>query len=104
MAKDPKTVDGWERRLFDATKLYEGHESKSSIPFPYGEAWIAPAQAGELATLQTNIGTFVQQSAVQFITGKKSLDSDWDSYLKNLDQLGLKRFLEIYQEAYDKTH
>lgn len=41
---------------------------------------------------------------MQFITGKKSLDSDWDSYLKNLDQLGLKRFLEIYQEAYDKTH
>ncbi|CAM5265274.1 hypothetical protein SALBM311S_08927 [Streptomyces alboniger] len=104
VAKDPKTVDGWERRLFDATKLYEGHESKSSIPFPYGEAWIDPAQAGELATLQTNIGTFVQQSAVQFITGKKSLDSDWDSYVKNLDQLGLKRFLEIYQKAYDKTH
>ncbi|WP_328771186.1 ABC transporter substrate-binding protein [Streptomyces sp. NBC_00286] len=104
VAKDPKTVDGWERRLFEATKLYEGHESKSSIAFPYGEAWIDPAKAGELATLQTNIGTFVQQSAVQFITGKKSLDADWDSYLKNLDKLGLKRFLEIYQQAYDKKH
>ncbi|TLS44293.1 extracellular solute-binding protein [Streptomyces montanus] len=104
VAKDPKTVDGWERRLFEATKLYEGHESKSSTAFPYGEAWIDPSRAGELATLQTNIGTFVQQSAVQFITGKKSLDSDWDSYLKNLDQLGLKRFLQIYQQAYDKTH
>ncbi len=104
VAKDTKTPDGYQRRLFEATKLYEGHESKSTPPFPYQEAWIDPAQAGELATLQTNIGTFVQQSAVQFITGKKSLDSDWDSYVKNLDQLGLKRFLEIYQQAYDKTH
>ncbi|OAH14239.1 hypothetical protein [Streptomyces jeddahensis] len=41
---------------------------------------------------------------MQFITGKKSLDSDWDSYVSQLDQLGLKRFLQIYQAAYDKTH
>lgn len=79
-------------------------ESKSPPEFPLGEAWIDPARAGELATLQTNIGTFVQQSAVQFITGRKSLDSDRDSYLENLDQLGLKRFLQIYQQAHDKTH
>ncbi|MGW2642837.1 hypothetical protein [Streptomyces sp. NPDC001348] len=46
----------------------------------------------------------MQQSAVQFITGRKSLDSDRDSYLENLDQLGLKRFLQIYQQAHDKTH
>lgn len=104
VAKDTKSPDGYERRLFEATKLYARHESKSPPEFPLGEAWIDPARAGELATLQTNIGTFVQQSAVQFITGRKSLDSDWDSYLKNLDQLGLKRFLQIYQQAYDKTH
>ncbi|ADI13061.1 extracellular solute-binding protein family 1 [Streptomyces bingchenggensis BCW-1] len=103
IAKDTKTPDGYERRLFDATKLYEPHAEKAET-FPYGEAWIDPAQASELATLQTNIGTFVQQSAVQFITGKKSLDSDWDSYVKDLDKLGLERFLEIYQQSYDKTH
>ncbi|WP_202918585.1 hypothetical protein [Streptomyces cavernae] len=103
MSKDTKSPDGYERRLFEATKLYEPHADKSHM-FPYGEAWIDPAKAGELATLQTNIGTFVQQSAVQFISGKKSLDSDWDSYLKNLDQLGLKSFLQIYQQAYDKSH
>ena len=103
VAKDTKSPDGYERRLFEATKLYEPHADKAAM-FPYGEAWVDPARAGELATLQTNMGTFVQQSAVQFIIGKKSLDSDWDSYLKNLDQLGLKRFLEIYQQAYDKTH
>jgi putative aldouronate transport system substrate-binding protein len=60
--------------------------------------------ASELATLQTNLGTYIQQSAVQFITGEKSLDSDWDSYLGELDSLGLDRFLEIYQQAYDATH
>ncbi|WP_030239330.1 MULTISPECIES: extracellular solute-binding protein [unclassified Streptomyces] len=104
VARDTKSPEGYERRLFEATKLYAGHESRSTPEFPYGEAWIDPAKASELATLQTNIGTFVQQSAVQFITGKKSLDSDWDAYVENLDRFGLKRFLEIYQQAYDKTH
>ncbi|MGW1024182.1 hypothetical protein ACWD4J_10750 [Streptomyces sp. NPDC002577] len=41
---------------------------------------------------------------MQFITGRKSLDSDWDSYVKNIDKLGLERFLQIYQQSYDKSH
>jgi putative aldouronate transport system substrate-binding protein len=100
---DPMSVDGYERRLFEATELYEPHADKSLV-FPYGEAWIDPGVSSELATLQTNIGTYVQQSAVQFVTGEESLDSDWDSYLGELDSLGLDRFLEIYQQAYDESH
>jgi putative aldouronate transport system substrate-binding protein len=55
------------------------------------------------ATLQTDIATSITQSTAQFITGQKSLDSDWDSYVSDLGKLGLKRFLHIYQEAYDKS-
>ncbi|OAH14240.1 type 2 periplasmic-binding domain-containing protein [Streptomyces jeddahensis] len=58
VAKDIKSPDGYERRLFEATKLYEPHADMSQV-FPYGEAWVEPSQARELATLQTNIGTFV---------------------------------------------
>ncbi|OAH13994.1 hypothetical protein [Streptomyces jeddahensis] len=72
--------------------------------FPFEETWIDPAKAQELATLQINIGTFVQQSNVQFITGRKSLDADWDTYKADLDKLGLKQFLKLYQEAYDASH
>ncbi|RDG39641.1 extracellular solute-binding protein [Streptomyces corynorhini] len=102
VAADPKSPDGYERRLFEATKLYEGHEGKTET-FPSGRLWIAPAEASELGTLQTNIGSYIQQNTVQFITGKKSLDSDWDSYLSGLDKLGLKRYLQIQQEAYDAS-
>lgn len=102
VSMDTKSADGYERRLFDATKLYEPHADRA-LAFPYGEVWIDPKVATELATLQTNIGTFVQQNAVQFITGKKSLGSDWDSYVSQLDKLGLKRYLQIYQDAYDAS-
>jgi ABC-type glycerol-3-phosphate transport system substrate-binding protein len=100
---DPMTTEGYERRLFEATELYEPHVDEDLV-FPVGETWIDGTVASELATLQTNLGTYIQQSAVQFVTGEKSLDSDWDSYVSELDGLGLDRFLEIYQQAYDASH
>ncbi|GAA1559902.1 ABC transporter substrate-binding protein [Kribbella hippodromi] len=93
---------GYERKLFEATKLYAGHEDKAQI-YPFWRVWIDPTLANEVATLQTNLENYVQQNALQFITGSKNLDSDWDAYVKGLDSLGLKRYLEIQQAAYDKA-
>ncbi|MFK4089527.1 ABC transporter substrate-binding protein [Kribbella sp. NPDC020789] len=101
IATDIYSQAGYERRLYEATKLYAGKEDKSKI-YPYWKVWIDPSLAGEVATLQTNIDNYVQQNALQFITGSKKLDTDWDSYVKGLDGLGLKRYLEIQQAAYDK--
>jgi putative aldouronate transport system substrate-binding protein len=101
IATDIYSPEGYERRLFEATKLYEGKEDKSKI-YPYWKVWIDPSLAGEVATLQTNIENYVQQNALQFITGSKNIDSEWDAYVKGLEGLGLKRYLEIQQAAYDK--
>ncbi|NIK58538.1 ABC transporter substrate-binding protein [Kribbella shirazensis] len=101
IATDIYTPAGYERRLFEATKLYEGKEDKSKI-YPYWKVWIDPSLAGEVSTLQTNIENYVQQNALQFITGSKNIDSEWDAYVKGLEGLGLKRYLEIQQTAYDK--
>lgn len=93
---------GYERRLFEATKLYQGHEDKAAI-FPYWTVWVDPSMSSELATLQTNIESYVEQNALQFITGSKNIDTDWNSYLKGLNALGLTRYLQIEQQAYDKS-
>jgi putative aldouronate transport system substrate-binding protein len=99
---DLHSQEGYERRLFEATKLYAGKEDKAQI-YPFWKVWIDPSLASEVATLQTNIENYTQQNALQFITGSKNLDSDWDAYVKGLDGLGLKRYLEIQQTAYDKV-
>ncbi|MET9271480.1 ABC transporter substrate-binding protein [Kribbella sp. NPDC003557] len=101
IATDVYSPAGYERRLYEATKLYAGKEDKSKI-YPYWKVWIEPTLANEMATLQTNIDNYVQQNALQFVTGSKNLDTDWDGYVKGLDGLGLKRYLEIQQAAYDK--
>lgn len=89
----------YERRLYDATLLYQGHEPKEL--FPMWAIWIDPALTDEASILQTNIKNYIEQSALQFITGNKDLTKDWDAYVKGLDNLKVGRYLEILQKAYD---
>jgi putative aldouronate transport system substrate-binding protein len=45
----------------------------------------------------------VNQNALQFITGVKDLDADWDSYVAGLEQLDLPGYLAAMQAAYDAS-
>lgn len=92
---------GLERQLYQATMLYDGKQPKEV--YPNGALWVDPANADELSMLQTNIKDYVEQNALQFVTGSKSLDKDWDAYVKGLDRLNLKRYLEIMQASYDSS-
>jgi putative aldouronate transport system substrate-binding protein len=92
---------GLERRLFDATKLYDGHADKAQV-FPATSVWPDPNLGSELATLQTNLNSYVTQNQLAFITGSKNIDTGWDAYVKGLDSTGMTRYLQIQQQAYDK--
>jgi putative aldouronate transport system substrate-binding protein len=102
-ATDIKTPDGYERRLFEATKLYEGHESAEL--FPYWEVGVTGETATELATIQTNIENFVVQASAEFVTGVRDIgsDEDWAEFQQNLTDLGAERYVQIYQEAWDAS-
>ncbi|TLS48735.1 extracellular solute-binding protein [Paenibacillus antri] len=91
----------YERRLYQATLLYQGHEPQEL--FPMWSVWVNPEQVDELSMLQTNIKKYIEQSSLQFVTGSKDLNADWDGYVKGLKDLGLDRYLEILQEAYDAS-
>jgi putative aldouronate transport system substrate-binding protein len=98
---DIYSQDGFERRLFQATKLYEGKEPKDRI-FPSWNLWLDKADTAEAARLQTSLQNFVAESELQFITGQKKLDAvSWGAYLGELRGLGLQRYLDLMQKAYD---
>jgi putative aldouronate transport system substrate-binding protein len=92
---------GYERRLQEATTLYEGKQPKEV--FPHWAVWLDPAVADEAATLRTNITSYIDQNALQFVTGAQDLDAGWDAYVAGLEQLNLARYLEIMQQAYDNS-
>ncbi|WP_152391930.1 extracellular solute-binding protein [Paenibacillus guangzhouensis] len=100
-ATDIYASNGYERRLYDATLLYQGHEPKDI--FPIWSIWIDPAEIDEASLLQTNLRNYIEQNELQFITGNKDINKDWDDYVKGLENLKLDRYLEILQKAYDNT-
>lgn len=91
---------GYERRLFEATKLYEGHESDEA--FPYWDATVTGDTAKELGTIQTNVESFIVRASAEFVTGVRDINSDehWAEFQKNLTDLGADRYIEIYQAAW----
>jgi putative aldouronate transport system substrate-binding protein len=93
---------GYERRLFQATKNNYDTKQPKQV-FPYWALWIEPTSADQASMLQTNITNYVNQSALQFITGNKNLDKDWDAYVKGFDGLDLKTYLTIMQKSYDSS-
>lgn len=91
--------DGYERRLYEATRLYE--EAKPREVYPIWSVWIDAAEVDEASILQANIKNYVDQNALQFITGHKDLDQDWQAYVEGLNNMGVPRYLEIMQHAYE---
>jgi putative aldouronate transport system substrate-binding protein len=92
---------GYERRLQDATDLMVGKESPDL--FPIWSLWPDLDTADALAMQRQNITDYVNQNALAFVTSAKSLDSDWDAYVADLDQLDLKGYLEAMQKAYEAS-
>lgn len=92
--------DGYERRLYDATLPYESSEPKTA--YPIWSVWIDAEAADEANMLQSNIKNYVDRSALQFITGNKDLNRDWQAYAEGLNNMGVPRYLEIMQQAYDE--
>ncbi|HVO69042.1 MAG TPA: hypothetical protein VMT24_03290, partial [Aggregatilineaceae bacterium] len=96
---DIYTETGYEHRLLLATNLYSGKQSKNLYPF--WAVWPDPTVADELGLLTQNINDYINTNAAAFITGSKSLDKDWDAYVKGLNDLGLPHYLDLLQKQYD---
>lgn len=59
------------------------------------------AELEEYEELYSTFDSYIDQSVAEFIVGTKSLDSDWDAYLSDLEKYGLERYMELQQEGYD---
>jgi len=58
----------------------------------------AQAEAAELGNALTE---FVKNKMALWITGSADVDAEWEDYLADLEKIGLSRYLELTQEAYD---
>ena len=54
--------------------------------------------------LNTAVKDYAKIAIVDFITGKRNLDKDWDSYIADLNKIGYGQMIELMQKTYDAQY
>jgi len=93
--------DGYnqEKILYWATK---DHMEPYMVDWTMSTPSLEEDAAVEVAELSTALNTYWQSMMAKFVTGEADIDAEWDSYLAELDKIGLARYTEIYTEALNR--
>lgn len=59
-------------------------------------------EARQIQGAVANIPSYVKQAMAEFITGSRDIDSGWDSYLEELNGMGLAEWISCAQSAYNR--
>ncbi len=94
---DPKDAANYEGYLIQVTEEYKKYDSEYEQIMP---AWFDTDVSEELNNLFTPINDYVKASIVDFVSGVKNVDTDWDAYISGLEQLGYSDYIAKYQAAY----
>ena len=57
----------------------------------------------ELNLIKVSLMDYVNTSALEFITGKKDIDKDWDAYVKECENQGSQDYVDKENEIFEKT-
>ena len=56
----------------------------------------------EAETIYQELDTYVFEKLTTWFTGRADVEAEWDTYLKELDTIGLSRYLELSQKGWQK--
>lgn len=62
------------------------------------------SEARELATMTTDLDTYVKEMRLKFMTGDADIQTEWDGFVERLKAMGMDRYMEIYAGAYNRTY
>lgn len=105
----PKYVpDGFSEKLHFETLDGDGLKleiTKDLEPYAvenYPQVMYTDDEQNRLSTLATDINTFVNSKQAEWVTNEGCSDAEWDSYIEQLNQMGLEEFIQIHQDALDR--
>jgi putative aldouronate transport system substrate-binding protein len=93
--------EGLETLLYQVTHDYK--------PFTTDEKIIPPIkftedENEEMSIIKQNLATTIKQEMIAFFNGTKSVETDYDAFLQTLEDQGLSKLVEFYQNAYDAQY
>ena len=60
-------------------------------------------EAEQLQDPLTTLPDFVKQALAEFVTGARDIEKGWDSYIEEMNTMGLQQWIETAQTAYDRS-
>ncbi len=90
-------LSGTDAFYMESYELYEEYITDEVWPRPY----IAEEDANRAAELRTDLFNTVSLKRAEWVTGVSDIDEEWDSFKKDMEKMGIKEYIEIYQRAYD---
>ena len=61
-----------------------------------------PEEVSELSTLSTDISKIINEQKAKWCVGDDDIDAEWGAYLQSLKNVGLDKYMEIYNAAYKR--
>lgn len=81
------------------------YEVSARAPKSYlGVAFVASGTSETYKTRGVDIEKVRDEFFFNAVTGKKDIDSEWDNYVKRINEAGLEQVVKEYQELYDKSN
>ena len=65
------------------------------------QLYVLDSESDKDADIQTNLGTYVEEQTIKFITGERSLD-EFDAYVQQLKDFGIEDALKFRNDAYKR--
>ena len=95
-------VGNTQYQVTQAVPYYRGREPEHVV----GTLIFTTDEADAISDSTTTIIDYVDESIARFITGDLDIDDDaaWQSYLDELEQMGLSDLLAVYQAAYTRMN
>lgn len=79
--------------------VYEGNVMPNDMVYVSGS--LDQDDSNLLNQYSTDLNSYRKATFADFITGKKDIDKEWDTYVAKMNDLGLKNAIELRQKAYD---
>ena len=68
---------------------------KDNLSTKIPTVWRTAEESKELSVIETDLNNHIKKTRAEWITGTADVEADWDAYLKQMDDFGLQKYIEI---------
>lgn len=100
-SQDFKTVVAPEPRAAERQKTIQDLYLPYAGNDQYPPVMLSNDELQQVNSVQTDISTLVKQKIAKWVVSG-GIDQEWDSYVSQLNSIGLEKMMAVYQQAYDR--